>query len=342
MKHPALPKWVPGLLIAPLLFAAGCSRAPLESTRYSLGTEVRITVEDLAPGFSRREGERAIERAFAEIERIESLAKWGELARLNDISGRGSFPVGGELIGLIEEGYRISAGTRGAFRPDLGPLVNLWGINTPGERVPSQREIDSVLAIVRATRFTVPDSGRARLDPEGAALELGGIAKGYAVDRACEVLRENGVSAGMVWAGGDLRVFGRKRDGTPWRIAVRHPRKLDENLTIIALDSGAVATSGDYERYFEAGGVRYHHIFDPATGYPARASISTTVFAPTCTGADAQATGLFVLGPEEGLAAAREMEVEALIAVEREGEVVARRTPGFQAMEDRAASVERR
>ncbi len=141
-------------------------------------------------------------------------------------------------------------------------------------------------------------------------VDLSGIAKGYAVDRAVGTLREQGVQRGIVDAGGDIRCFGGKKNG--WTIGIRHPRQ-DDLLGIIHIDSGAVATSGDYENFFELDGVRYHHLIDPATGFPARGTLSATVTAPTATQADAWATALFILG-REGIALLEELEgLEGLI-----------------------------
>ena len=135
---------------------------------------------------------------------------------------------------------------------------------------------------------------------EGLELDLGGIGKGYAVDRACDLLRERLVVAGIVNAGGDLRLWGQKPGGDPWVVGIQDPRRRDRVTSRLTITDRAVATSGDYERKFESGGRVYNHILDPDTGYPADGVRSVTVVAGTAEEADAYATGIFVMGPGDG------------------------------------------
>jgi len=152
-------------------------------------------------------------------------------------------------------------------------------------------------------------------------LDLGGIAKGFIVDRALSLLEGKDVQAAFLNAGGDIKVLGTKPDGSKWRVGIRDPHKKNEVKAVLLLDKGAVATSGDYERFFEQNGVRYHHIIDPKTGYPARGLSSVTVVAPNCLTADALSTAIFVLGLSEGLALLEKLpEVEGVFITE-EGEL---------------------
>jgi thiamine biosynthesis lipoprotein len=156
----------------------------------------------------------------------------------------------------------------------------------------------------------------------GMVIDLGGIAKGYAIDRGIEVLRERGVTMALMNAGGDLRCLGTKADGTPWRIGVQNPREKTSIVGVIKVSDGAVATSGDYERYFLQDGVRYHHLLDPATGMPARACQSVTIVAQTAEMADVMATAVFVMGPERGLAFIRDHpDIEGMI-IRADGEML--------------------
>lgn len=325
-----------GLLLLALsllgTLAVGCTRYPVTESLSLMGTEVSITVQDVDERLKGRLVYAAIESAFVEIERVEQLCKWDELSKLNGYAGYKDYEIGSELIRLIHHAYDVSAKTEGAFRPDTGPLVDLWGIGTDQARIPSLLEIDYTIELMNSTIFTPLDSSHARLDPSRAKLELGAIAKGYAVDRACEVLMDLGVKAGMVWAGGDLRVFGAKPDGSPWRIAVRHPRDPENFLRVIEIREGAVATSGDYERYSELQGGRYCHIMDPWEGAPSRASISSTVVMETCMDADAYATALFVLCPTEGTQLADHLGFPALMAEEAGGEMHVVETESFKAL----------
>jgi len=149
--------------------------------------------------------------------------------------------------------------------------------------------------------ITMAEGRRIGLVRSGMAIDLGGVAKGYAVDRALAVLRERGITSGLVDAGGDIRVLGTKSADTPWRIGIQHPRDGNALIALVEIDSGSVATSGDYERYFMKDGRRYHHILDPQTGWPCSACMSVTIVADLAIEADVLATAVFVLGPEEGM-----------------------------------------
>lgn len=299
---------------AVLVLASCGGERTLNQGRLGLGTLVQIRLW----GESDSLLEAAAADAFAEIERVEGLTSVFQpesgVWRLNN----GGEVVSAELAGLIRKALEVSAKSAGAFDPTVFPLLELWGFydSTGCERkVPSQGEIERVLNMVDY-RMIELEADTIRLDLKRAKdVDLSGIAKGYAVDRAAGILREQGVEKGIVDAGGDILCFGHKSKG--WSIGIRDPRSDNPNdlRGIIKIDSGAVATSGDYENYFEADGIRYHHLLDPATGMPAREAISATVLAPTATQADAWATALFVLG-EEGIALLEELEgLEGLIVL---------------------------
>ena len=181
----------------------------------------------------------------------------------------------------------------------LGRLKQLWNIEGEHPRVPNAAEITAALAGTGLGDLRLAGQVVTKDDPR-LAVDLGGIAKGYAVDRAIAVLQAAGVRHASVNAGGDIRLLGDRGD-RPWRIGIQHPRKSDAILATLDLADTAVVTSGDYERFFERDGVRYHHLFDPATGQPARRCQSVTVVAPEAMLADALATAVFVLGPGPGL-----------------------------------------
>ncbi|MBD3166173.1 hypothetical protein GF324_06225 [bacterium] len=304
----------------PLFALSGCSvfvPLPASETKFTLGTSVTITIHKRSKGMDPAKTYDAINAAFLEIDRIHYMAKWEDLEKINVRAGRDTAYVNTELVALIHSAYDLANETGWAFRPDMGPLMKLWGFETDSMRLPQDWRIEEAVELVDRTQFADLDSGAVYLEPKGAALDLGGVAKGYAVDRAVVVLREWGVAAGIVEAGGDLRAFGTKPGGDPWRVAVRNPRSLDEWYTTIEIDSGAVATSGDYERFFRIGETRYHHILDPVTGYPGRKSVSVTVTAPTCARADAYATAIFIDGPDQGLDMLWDKEdIEALVLYE--------------------------
>jgi thiamine biosynthesis lipoprotein len=292
------------LLWAALLLADGCRWLPgspglFRQSRLLMGTIVEITVVS----DDEEKAHRDIGDAFQEIARIESLLgaeHGGEITRLNRMGFPGGFQVSEEVFGVISRAAELGREMEGSFDVTLGPLMSVWSFGE-GSRVPSR-------AMVEAARVTagwdgvVMDEGSRRVafTRSGASLDLGGIGKGYAVDRAASLLKDRGVEAGIVNAGGDLSMWGRKPGGSLWRVGIQHPRRPDALLGRLLLTDRAVVTSGDYERNFTAGGRLYHHILDPNTGYPAEGTRSVTVAAATAEAADAYATGIFVMGPDKG------------------------------------------
>ena len=199
------------------------------------------------------------------------------------------------LVSLLHTADALSRFTNGAFDDTLGALSKLWNIPGGGP-VPSGDAIRETLAHTGAACFTVTDDGVVRNDP-CAMLDLGGIAKGAATEELVSLLRDCGIGHGLVSVGGNIGVFGEKETGDPFKIGVRDPDDPDGVIGYLYLTSGFVSVSGDYERYFEQDGVRYHHILDSRTGYPADSGLrSAAVFSENGAEADALSTALFVLG----------------------------------------------
>jgi thiamine biosynthesis lipoprotein len=280
--------------------------------RIMMGTIVSITV--FAP--DQDPAARAIEAAFGEVARVEALTtRYGpgsEVSRLNAAAdGATAVPVSVELLGIVRRALDVSRLSGGAFDVTVGPIVDLWAFGDEGA-LPPREAIDAALPLVDYRKVLVDTAAGTIVMPAGAAIDLDGIAKGYAVDRAVAVLAEHGIASAIVDAGGDVGLLGRPPSGDAWRVGVKHPRS--DGLLGVSLDGGGVATSGDYQRYTVIGGERYHHLLDPATGYPARGVVSVTVAAETAMEADALATAIFVMGAERGVLLAEELPgVEALI-----------------------------
>jgi len=260
-------------------------------------------------------GRQAIDAAFAEIEMAESLlSNWDEssqISELNRAAGVQPVVVSHELMAVLQRAFEVAELTNGAFDISFASCGGLWSIRD--RRIPSDRELESCLAHVDYRKVALdPTQQAVYISDPGTRLGIAGLAKGYRVDRAARVLEDRGITDYVVDGGGDMRVStGSSR--VSWPIHVAHPRR-DTPLGTVGVSSGAIATSGDYEWFFEQGGVRYHHILDPATGYPARKSTSATVIAPSAVEADALATGLFVMGPQNGIALAERLPgVEAML-----------------------------
>ncbi len=250
-----------------------------------------------------------------------------------------------QMIAVIQEAIDLAEASKGAFDPTILPLLRLWEFETGG-RVPSYHEISEVLPLIDYKKVTIQNNNQIRIAPQ-MGLDLGGIAKGAVVDFLAGFLSQQGYTNYIIDAGGDLFLSGVKPDGTPWKVAIRHPRYAEQQrehnqdntshkmfACIIEIDCSqqdkAIVTSGDYERFFIQNGKRYHHILDPHTGYPATELVSVTVIADRCSTADALATAAFVLGYEKGLRFLEQQPgVEALLIRERNDELEAVKTSGF-------------
>ncbi|XOV86614.1 MAG: FAD:protein FMN transferase [Pseudomonadota bacterium] len=262
-----------------------------------------------------------IEEVMAEMRRIDALMspyiETSMLSRLNSLGSSEQVEVGEELYNLIEQSIAFSRLTNGAFDVTYASAGRYYDFRK-GER-PSDETLRQALAAINYRYLLMNERRHAiRFGHEGVYVDLGGIAKGYAVDRGIRILQQHGVADAMVSAGGDSRIIG-DRKGQPWVVGIRHPRAEDANLAVLPLMDVSVSTSGDYERYFERDGVRYHHIIDPTTGDSARDLVSVTILGADATTTDALSTSVFVLGREAGLALIDQLEGIDAIVVDGSG-----------------------
>ncbi len=287
--------------------------------RLMMGTVVGVTV--FAPGEG--EANEAMEAAFDEVRRVEELAsRYIETSLISRWNARtaSADTIDPEIAAVVARALVVAELSKGAFDPTIAPVVDLWDFEA-GARVPDEDEVRGALVDVDYAFVDVRANEGVVAAPIDTELDLDGIIKGYAVDRAVEVLREADIEAAIVDAGGDVGFLGASPTGPAWRVGVKHPRR-DGLIGVLAVEGGSVATSGDYQRFIEVDGVRYHHLIDPETGYPARSLSSATVWTRSALDADALATAVFVMGPEDGIALAERLdEVEALV-VTADGEVL--------------------
>jgi thiamine biosynthesis lipoprotein len=287
----------------------GYTREPLVVERYLLDDMVTIT----AYGKDRRKVERAVEDAFRAMERVQDVAdryrEGSELYAVNREASEGEVAVSDDLWAMLQVALEVYRSTGGAFDVTVGPLVDLWDVRGKAERggpPPSREEIERVLPLVGMDKLDLdPVRRTVRFKVPGMSLDLGGLAKGYALDRAVDALRAEGVNSFVVNMVSTSAVVGEKprlAGGPGWKVAVQNPRG-EGFLGVLNFTSDAVvSTSGDYQRYFEYEGVRYHHILDPRTGYPASGLASLTVLGGTDgVHSDAYSTALFILGLERSL-----------------------------------------
>ena len=228
-----------------------------------------------------------------------------ELNKINNAAGVSEVQVGDDLALVLETALYYAQKSDGAFDPTIGPLVRLWGINTPDAKVPSQDEIENALSLVDWKKVQLKKSNAKTtvfLEQPGMILDLGGIAKGFAADQLCSILKEKKVRRALIDLGGNILVWGSKKDGAPWKVGIKNPcdQTLEPPVVLKVRGGMSVVTSGLYERYFEQDGNIYHHILNPKTGYPVQNGIlSSTVVSPSSMTADALSTTSFLLGPEE-------------------------------------------
>lgn len=255
--------------------------------------------------------EIAIEKAVLDIEQKMSLYdSESEVSHLN----RGNpIPISKETGFVISTSLQIAQWSNGLYDPTIAPLISLWDMGGDAPSVPSNEQINAVMPLINYRNVSVNEEGNeARLNRSGMALDLGGIAKGYAADRIRDILFEYKIETAIINLGGNVSLVGKKPDGTPWKVGVR-----DDGMSakvILNVPQGkSVVTSGANERYFEEGGKRYHHIIDPRTGHPADSGVMTvTVLHELSVEADALATAFFIMGHDEGLRRAHEVEAEVL------------------------------
>jgi len=260
--------------------------------------------------------------AFQVMARVEQkLSRFvdtSDVSRINRQAGEW-VEVGEETLAVINLALEAARVSGGAFDVTIGAVMDAWGFGSDERKIPAEADLAEALATVDYTRVEVDEAaGRVRI-PKGTILDLGGIAKGYAVDQAIQTLRQKGARSSIINAGGDIAAIGRRPDGNPWRVGVQDPDTPSEISWILLLDNRSVLTSGDYQRYFEADGKRWHHIIDPKTGYPAQGLRSVTVESETAGYGDAIATAVFVLGWEEGRRLVESLPgIEAIMVSEKE------------------------
>ncbi len=290
-------------------------------TRVSLYTVVTITVYS----DSEQKAKTAVDATYNELERLGALLNFysenSEVSMINRFSGIKPVTVSKDTVNVVDRALYISRSTDGAFDITIGPIVKMWDFEK--KILPDEKAIKKKLYLVNY-RNVVVDKAKSTvfLKKKGMQIDLGGIEKGYAADRAVEVLKHNGITAGIVAVGGEVKPFGTKPDGGLWNVGIKNPHqknKKDEIIAIVKLADQAISTSGGYEKYFIKNGKWYHHILDPATGYPAYGCQSVSVIAKNAP--DGFPTGIFVLGPQKGMKVLKKLGLDGII-IDKSGAVL--------------------
>jgi thiamine biosynthesis lipoprotein len=269
-------------------------------------------------------GNKATDAVIAEMERIDrdmsTYKSDSEVSRVNADAARGPVKISAELFELLSTALEYSRITGGAFDITYASVGFMYDFHA--RQKPSEQQIQSALPAVNYRHVVLDEKNRTvRFTQPGVRIDLGGIGKGHAVDRGVAILQALGISHALVTAGGDSRIIG-DRFGKPWIIGIRHPDDKSKVIAKIPLDNTAISTSGDYERYFDEDGKRYHHIIDPRTGHSASKVRSATILAKTATRTDGLSKTAFVLGPDEAMKLYNRLGDVDAILVTLEGRVL--------------------
>lgn len=308
------------------LISTACAPDPprpalVTAAHTTMGSRLEIQVV----GQDEAAARRTMAQAFAEVDRLDQLMSvWkpgSDILRLNQAAGQQPVKVSREVLDTLRLAFEAGDRTGGKFDVTFGALAGLWKFDAQNEddKIPDPAAIAERLPLIDYRQVELdPQAGTAFLRKPGMSAHLGGIGKGYAVDYAVQVLRRAGFRDFLIQFGGDLFVSGLK-DGRPWNLGIRDPRGPEDRIfASLSLSDASFSTSGDYERYFMSNGRRYHHIIDPDLGQPARGSRSVTIVARDATTADTLSTGVFVMGPADGMALVERLpDVEAVIVTDR-------------------------
>lgn len=280
---------------------------------------------------------KAVDAAYAEMRRIAELSdgfpqpgtaayRSSDVCRINAQAGKNPVRVDGDILAMLLLAKKYNELSEGAFDVTVGPLMDLWGFGGNNPHIPSPDQIQAALAYVGSKDLVLNEQDQtAFLRRKGMKLDLGAVAKGYATEKALQALQNMGIKKALIDAGGNIRVLGQNAHNTPWRIGIKDPRKSDAIVAVLPLVDTSAVTSGDYYRFFESGGKRYHHILDPRSGYPASRNMSVTVVTKDAGVADILSTVFFVHSPEKALEMAGKMAGVELFLVTADGRI--RHTP---------------
>ncbi len=277
---------------------------------------------------SKEKAREAVNTGFAEIKKLETLLNYfsneSEISAINRAAGIHPVKVSKETLEIIKKMVDIAKLTNGAFDATIAPVIKHWKFakQHPAPSVPSNSVIENALKSVDYKKIIIHhETSEIYLEEKGMELDLGGIAKGYAADKAVDAIKSEGIKAVLVAIAGDIKGFGLNTSGKPWKVGIQNPRPgpdlekpWEDIFATLYLQDSAISTSGDYQRFFIKNGKRFHHILDPETGFPADSSlISVSVVAPEGYLSDGLSTAVFVLGSEKGIKLLESMGLDGVI-----------------------------
>ena len=313
-----------GIFYLLILILTGCGQVPsVKETRILMDTFCEISCyED-----SKDKSIAAIDAAFKEMERIEKVFskfnKNSEVSNINRLAGLEKVAASEEVFKLTEKSVYYSRISDGAFDITVAPLMEIWGFVRRHKSIPDKETIENALEGVGYKNIELdPKKLSVKFLNKKTKIDFGGIAKGYAVDRAKDVLVSRGIKNGLVNLGGNIFALGSAPGNKAWKIGVEDPRNKGKLLRSFELTNRAISTSGNYERFFEIGGKRYSHIINPLTGEPCQGIISVTVAADSAEQADGLSTAIFVMGEEKGLNLAKSIKGIKVLILKEDGKII--------------------
>lgn len=308
-----------------ILLISGCTNnkapiEPLSRTEFMMDTVMTIRIYD-------KNDKKVLDKVYERLEEIENkmsaTIESSEVNKINNNAGIKPVQVSSDTYFVLKEAKEHATISTGAYEPTIGPLVKLWNIQTEDigrDWIPDVKDIEKTQLLVDYNDLELLEDNMVFLKGKDMRLDLGGIVKGYATDEVRRVLHENGVNIAIIDLGGNIYAHGVKAEGTPWNIGVQNPLDITGgHLGVLEIEDQSIVTSGDYERFFDLEGKRYHHIIDAKTGYPSDNEVTgVTIVSDRSIDGDALSTTMFILGVDKGMELANSMEGTEVIFITKD------------------------
>ena len=284
------------------IFTTGKFERPeVVKSSYALGTIINLKVLG-------SKGEKAIEEAIEKLnyidDKMSAFKEDSDISKITSKAGATSEVVSKDTYFIVKKAVKYSKILEGTFDPTIRPLVKLWSIGTKEESIPEKSQIEETLKLVNYKDVILDENDHSiMLKHKKQALDVGGIAKGFAADEVRDIFYKHKIKSALIDLGGNIFALGNKDDGTPWKVGIQNPFKpRGEYIGILSVKNKSVVTSGNYEKYFIKDGERFHHIIDPKTGYPSQSKIiSATIISDNSIDGDGLSTGVYILGIDKAL-----------------------------------------
>lgn len=289
------------LILIFIFFTGKYEESKVSKSGYALGTLINLSAYG-------SKAQKAIDQAFNKLNDIDDIMsafkEKSEISKISSKAGRDSEQLSRETYFVVKKALEYSKILEGTFDPTIRPLVKLWGIGSKEEKIPTDNEIENAMKLVNYNDVILDESSQSvMLKHEGQSLDVGGIAKGFAADEVRDIFFKNNIKSALIDLGGNIFALGKKNDNNLWKVGIQNPFKpRGEFLGILSVKDKSIVTSGNYERYFEKDGHRFHHIIDPKTGYPSKSQIiSATIISNNSIDGDGLSTGIYILGIDKSL-----------------------------------------